>query len=85
MGSSTYFVAPFFSSITITPMTEEEAKNIILSLWVRPQGGWVGDIGIDPRTGCADIKLDGDFHAYELEALAWWMRNKPLEKLPIEI
>ena len=31
---------------------------------------------INWRSGASDIVLDGSFNANELEAMAWWIRNK---------
>lgn len=62
-------------------MTEEEAREILLvgdgeeiiendgSLYLL---GWY--LSWDAKDEYA--KLDGNFNANELEAIAWWMRNK---------
>lgn len=59
-------------------MTEKRAKKI-LKRWIEPDNGlfclgqyvaW--PISGDKKQAC----LDSSFTADELEAIAWWMRNK---------
>lgn len=57
-------------------MTEQEAKEILGNAISDDNGltslGWY--IGWNPWQTSAC--LDGDFTAEDLEAIAWWMRNK---------
>ena len=59
-------------------MTEEQVRNILKPDVIEANGGlyslgWY--LGWTP--GSKDATLDGLFTADELEAIAWWMRNKP--------
>lgn len=55
-------------------MDEIKAREIL--------GRWVKDddslSSLDPyiNANCEDASLDGGFTADQLEAMAWWMRNK---------
>jgi len=61
------------------PMTEQRAREV-LRLHVQHNDSLLGDVefvdwpayGDDPE----HARLDGEFTAEQLEAIAWWMRNK---------
>lgn len=59
-------------------MNEEKAAEII-GEWLEEDGAiqcWDPWIFWQPDRCPEDISLEGGFSADELEALAWWMRNK---------
>jgi len=59
-------------------MNEEKARSILREGIIQPDNslhdlGWYLDWH---SSGGLDAVLDGPFTAEELEAIAWWMRNK---------
>lgn len=59
-------------------MNEEKARKI-LAEWVQPDGTLfcLGHYTAWPAAGGKEhAVLDAEFTADELEAIAWWMRNK---------
>ncbi len=54
-------------------MTEDQARALLLTM-----RGEYAVVQPQPDRIC----LDGDFSADQLEAVAWWLRNKPEEDLP---
>jgi hypothetical protein len=58
------------------PMTEQRARDL-LGECVRPDGRLLGGYDMVAwQHGESSATLDGQFTADELEAIAWWMRNK---------
>jgi len=57
-------------------MNEAKAREI-LGDWIKPDGG-LYCLGryVSWHTSAPDACLDDNFTADELEAIAWWMRNK---------
>lgn len=60
-------------------MDEAKAREILKAA-ICPDGALHGARWyLDWATDCAEAALDGGFTADELEAIAWWMRNKRAE------
>lgn len=61
------------------PMTEQRAREI-LGEHVCADGTLEGGVEFVDwpayRDDSSHVRLDGEFTAEELEAIAWWMRNK---------
>ena len=70
-------------------MNEERAREILCPT---EEIDWLGEGGVkftfcDWATWCHGddtVMLDGRFNADELEAIAWWMRNKDTPPPPSE-
>jgi hypothetical protein len=56
-------------------MTEAQACEI-LARWMHYGELRCGSPWIDVSAGDGDVVLDGTFSPDELEAIAWWLRNK---------
>jgi hypothetical protein len=60
------------------PMTEQRAMEILNGVDIFSDMPSLGNGEYTNwHEGDATVKLDGRFTAEELEAIVWWMRNKP--------
>jgi len=59
-------------------MNEQRAKEILSQRNAIPDEGGLWNLGwyLEWNSGDKEAVLDGEFEAEELEAIAWWMRNK---------
>lgn len=57
-------------------MDEKEAREVLGNMITLDNG--LSDLHnyIGWKPGCEDVILDGLYNVEELEAIAWWMKNK---------
>jgi hypothetical protein len=60
----------------MTPEIDEKFAREVLGDAIQPNGLYDLSSYMSWQPGDRTITLDGDFTVSELEAIAWWMRNK---------